>query len=501
MSQRLILDHSSFERLLAAALVLQRQHEREARNGQPAPDETPSAPPQTDGEPHCVSEPDPISERLMAALGKLSHAAEAVGNKDAALGSAGMFDGIEQFILPLKIQAGNQEPAPRGSSLTLLTRDGATWSEPTSANGDTSPYRLLADSPEHTRTAEQMIATRTAAGQDAAAPEGKEISSIKRESFRTARQRSVSWPVVRANWELVTESVGHGVRPAFQALRRPHSFWSTAISAARFRQNLRAEAQSLWLRACRRVCQEFRGATKDTLQCGLRKGSLGHPFRHTPRWLLDVVDGAKSIPANFARYRAKTWVTFDSKFTLSPRRAMVKAGTPLLVLLIIVAFTLLQVWPREHLHTVAAMSRMNHPSEENRLRASEQVRPTPPVQVSHMQVTDPVVSSVVEALSRYEIPGLRHQADDGDDSAAFTLGMIYETGHLVPQSCTKAAAWVTASASAGNAAAQYNLGLRYREGDGLPVDEYEAEKWLRKATDQRYSNATQALETVSKRGQ
>jgi TPR repeat protein len=103
-----------------------------------------------------------------------------------------------------------------------------------------------------------------------------------------------------------------------------------------------------------------------------------------------------------------------------------------------------------------------------------------------MRVTDPVVSEALDALSRYEIAGVRRQALYGDDSAAFLLGLAYETGHMVPQNCAEAADWVTRSASQGNAAAQYNLGLRYRYGDGVPIDEHFAATWLTKAGAQRY---------------
>jgi TPR repeat protein len=161
--------------------------------------------------------------------------------------------------------------------------------------------------------------------------------------------------------------------------------------------------------------------------------------------------------------------------------------------IMMVAFMLFQAW--HHVHIVAATSRMDHPSEQNAVRKVEQFRPVPPVQASHMQVSDRVVLPVVEALSPYEIRGLRRQADYGDDSAAFVMGMVYETGRYVPQSCTKAAEWVTRSANGGNAAAQYNLGLRYRDGDGVPANEDEAEKWLRKAADQKYSNTRPALKT------
>jgi len=58
MSQRPTLDDSTFEGLLAAAWVLQGQHEQEARNHRPGPNEMQAEPPETHVEPHCVSERD-----------------------------------------------------------------------------------------------------------------------------------------------------------------------------------------------------------------------------------------------------------------------------------------------------------------------------------------------------------------------------------------------------------------------------------------------------------
>jgi len=121
----------------------------------------------------------------------------------------------------------------------------------------------------------------------------------------------------------------------------------------------------------------------------------------------------------------------------------------------------------------------------------------PASKLSHMQVTDPVMSSALRNLSRREIVGLRRRAAYGDDSAALLLGMAYETGHLVPQNCIKAREWVTQSANEGNAAAQYNLGLRYRQGDGVPVNQEVGAQWLRKAAAQKYSQAQLALESGS----
>jgi hypothetical protein len=58
MSQRPTLDGSTFEGLLAAAWVLQGQHEQQARNHRPAPNEMQAGPRETHVELHCVSERD-----------------------------------------------------------------------------------------------------------------------------------------------------------------------------------------------------------------------------------------------------------------------------------------------------------------------------------------------------------------------------------------------------------------------------------------------------------
>lgn len=108
---------------------------------------------------------------------------------------------------------------------------------------------------------------------------------------------------------------------------------------------------------------------------------------------------------------------------------------------------------------------------------------------SHMQVTDRSTESALRSLSPFEIPALRRRASYGDDSAAFLLGMAYETGHGVRRSCVRAVEWVVRSANQGNPAAQFNLALRYHSGDGVPADPQEAEKWLKKAAARRYSGA------------
>jgi hypothetical protein len=120
-----------------------------------------------------------------------------------------------------------------------------------------------------------------------------------------------------------------------------------------------------------------------------------------------------------------------------------------------------------------------------------------PIQTSHLQITDRETADTIAELSRYEVRTLRRAADYGDDQAALELGTLYELGRGFPQSCSKAAEWVTKAAQEGNPAAEYNLGLRYRDGDGVTANLQQAESWLRKAAAHKNSNAGRALADLS----
>lgn len=119
----------------------------------------------------------------------------------------------------------------------------------------------------------------------------------------------------------------------------------------------------------------------------------------------------------------------------------------------------------------------------------------PALETSHLRVTDAVEVAALNQMSRYEVRSMRRQAQFGDDAAALTLGMAYETGHGVSQNCEEAARWVELAALDGNAAAQYNLGLRYRSGDGVREDHAEARKWLEAASRQGYARASLILQS------
>ena len=216
-------------------------------------------------------------------------------------------------------------------------------------------------------------------------------------------------------------------------------------------------------------------------------GAVSQGVRLAVQWLSDAAVSARDRLQSITRSKVKVRVA------LSPRQAVEAAGASFSLLLIVVGFTLFEVWHQERFRVVAATPSF----EQDSGARSNPLRQLPVLQASHQQITDPATLSFVLGLSRYEVHALQRQAYFGDDSAALAMGMLYETGHYVPQSCTKAADWVTRSAYWGNAAAQYNLGLRYRGGDGVPVSDDQALQWLQKAADQRYSLARSALETLA----
>ena len=75
-------------------------------------------------------------------------------------------------------------------------------------------------------------------------------------------------------------------------------------------------------------------------------------------------------------------------------------------------------------------------------------------------------------------------AEQGDASAQYNLGVMYEKGRGVPQGYAAAVTWWRKAADQGNASAQNNLGLMYDKGWGVPQDYAAAVSWYRKAADQ-----------------
>jgi len=138
-------------------------------------------------------------------------------------------------------------------------------------------------------------------------------------------------------------------------------------------------------------------------------------------------------------------------------------------------------------------------STKNETAAANRPTPISADVSSHKQVTDLATQNALHSLSKFEMRTLRRQAQFGDDAAALTLGMAYETGYNVRQNCKVAAEWVTRAAKGGDPAAEYNLGLRYEVGDGVPVDQELAAMWIRKSAVRKYAKAQSLLASPTTR--
>ena len=211
------------------------------------------------------------------------------------------------------------------------------------------------------------------------------------------------------------------------------------------------------------------------IEYGEYKANWDRYRRSATNWFLAVVAQGERRLAHHG-HNAKLW--FDSA-PIVAIGARVGAATALLAVLLFLIPTA-HVPKAETTRETLAMTTVH----ASRARANDSVPDG-----SHKRVTDSAAAAALRDLSRFEIPGLLRQARYGDDAAAFTLGMAYETGHGVPQDCAKAAHWVSEAASGGDAAAEYNLSLRYRDGDGVPPNAEESEKWRQKAVAKRYLQA------------
>jgi hypothetical protein len=74
-------------------------------------------------------------------------------------------------------------------------------------------------------------------------------------------------------------------------------------------------------------------------------------------------------------------------------------------------------------------------------------------------------------------------AGQGDPSAQFTLGRMYDAGAGVSKDAVKAVEWLTLAAEQGNQDAPAHLGMIYARGrEGVPKDNTRAYMWLTVAT-------------------
>ena len=71
----------------------------------------------------------------------------------------------------------------------------------------------------------------------------------------------------------------------------------------------------------------------------------------------------------------------------------------------------------------------------------------------------------------------RLAAEQGNASAQYNLGVMYQNGQGVPQDYKTAVKWYRLAAEQGNASAQGNLGVMYALGTGVLKDYVYAHMW------------------------
>ncbi|MDC1000973.1 tetratricopeptide repeat protein [Alphaproteobacteria bacterium] len=87
----------------------------------------------------------------------------------------------------------------------------------------------------------------------------------------------------------------------------------------------------------------------------------------------------------------------------------------------------------------------------------------------------------------------KKQAEQGDATAQYELGYMYNFGEGVAEDKEAAVKWYRLAADQGDVGAQFNLGVLYFFGEGVAEDKEAAEKWYRLAAEQGYADGQWAL--------
>ena len=88
----------------------------------------------------------------------------------------------------------------------------------------------------------------------------------------------------------------------------------------------------------------------------------------------------------------------------------------------------------------------------------------------------------------------------GDAEAELNLARMYSTGHGVPRDDVEAAKWLRRAADQGRVVAQTVLAAMYVAGRGVVKSDTEAVTWERKAADQGYAAAQSMLGSAYEEG-
>ena len=93
------------------------------------------------------------------------------------------------------------------------------------------------------------------------------------------------------------------------------------------------------------------------------------------------------------------------------------------------------------------------------------------------------------SVSGQDFEETKRLAEQGDATAQYNLGNMYDSGRVVPENDAEAVRWYRLAAEQGDAASQNNLGFMYARGEGVPENDAEAVKWYRLAAEQGHASA------------
>ena len=98
-----------------------------------------------------------------------------------------------------------------------------------------------------------------------------------------------------------------------------------------------------------------------------------------------------------------------------------------------------------------------------------------------------------------DVPNLKEMlqaAEQGNATAQYNLGVMYDNGQGVRQDDAQAVHWYRKAAEQGNVEAQHNLGAMYANGQGVRRDHKIAKEWLGKACDNGLQQSCDAYRTL-----
>lgn len=95
----------------------------------------------------------------------------------------------------------------------------------------------------------------------------------------------------------------------------------------------------------------------------------------------------------------------------------------------------------------------------------------------------------------------RSLAENGDASAQYNMGVLYDQGYGVEQDYAKARQWYKKAAAQRYGRAEHNLGIMYEAGKGVPRDPSKAAHWFRRGADDGQAASQNNLAVLYMKGE